>query len=232
MKYTTKNGYRIKSDMTTYQCHSCVDRNLSGSRIKLGMMVLLTGLVTIANAANIAQLPQTGQTNTLPVNPAPAGSDGALPQGKAWPTTRFVADASGNCITDQLTGLMWVKDLNTVNSGSVLNWGTALTTANNGTWCGYTDWRMPNINELLSLVNYAYDSQDNWLMYGSGNSSSPACSGACFANLQFTSYWSSSSLAMDITQAWIVRVDGGTGVIQKENPSYNNYRLFPVRGGQ
>lgn len=209
MNYTTVSKCRIKSSM---------------------LVLLLTCLVTIANAANVALVPQTGQTATLPLDPAPANSDGALQKGQAWPTPRFVADASGNCITDKLTGLMWVKDLNTVNSGATLNWSTGLTTAANGSWCGYTDWRMPNINELRSLINYAYANQANWLMYGSGNNITPDCSGACFANVRANNYWTSSSYANNTTFAWCVSVFSGvTGTPDKSNSSY---LLFPVRGGQ
>jgi len=197
--------------------------------ISLGM--LLSWLYISSNANNVALVPQTGQTSTVPINPAPTGSDGALQKGKAWPTTRFVLDARGNCITDTLTGLMWVKDLNTVNGGNPLNWSTALTTANNGTWCGYDDWRVPNINELNSLVNYAYASQANWLMYGSGSLGSPACNGACFVNIQVMTYcWSSSSSADNPNIAWDVSMS--SGYISFSNKSSSGNQLFPVRGGQ
>jgi len=193
---------------------------------------ILAGLYVSGNAANIALVPQTGQTATLPLT-APSDSDGALRKGTAWPTTRFVADASGNCITDNLTGLMWVKDLNTVNGGNTLNWNTALTTANDGTWCGYSDWRMPNINELRSLVNYGYANQANWLMYGSGSSGSAACSGACFANVQANYYWSSSSAAHYTANAWDVSLyNGYIGTLGKSQSLSSSDRLFPVRGGQ
>ncbi len=201
----------------------------SGIAIKLWL--LLAGLIGLTNAANISYIAQTGQTSTLPVDPAPANSDGALQKGAAWPSTRFVADPSGNCITDNLTGLMWIKDLDTVNGRATLNWATALTLADSGTWCGYSDWRMPNVNELRSLVNYGYASSANWLMYGSGSSGSPACSGACFANVQASGYWSSSSSASGTTSAWHVSMfNGGIGTLDKSNSVSN--RLFPVRGGQ
>ena len=209
MNYTTVSKCRIKSSM---------------------LVLLLTCLVTIANAANVALVPQTGQTATLPLDPAPANSDGALQKGQAWPTPRFVADASGNCITDKLTGLMWVKDLATVNNGGSLAWATGLTTAANGSWCGYTDWRMPNINELRSLVNYAYASPASWLMYGSGSSGAPACSGACFVNVvQVCFYWASSSSAGNTATAWVVSMGNGDISTGDKGASFP---LFPVRGGQ
>jgi hypothetical protein len=195
--------------------------------ISLG--VLLFGLYLSGNAANLALVPQTGQTSTLPLA-APTNSDGDLRKGAAWPSTRFVADPSGNCITDNLTGLMWVKDLDTVNGGNYIDWYNALTTADNGTWCGYTDWRMPNINELRSLANYGYASPANWLMYGSGSLGSPACSGVCFANVK-TNYWTSSSSASNPASAWNFTIsNGNTGTNPKT--SGNTVQLFPVRGGQ
>lgn len=201
----------------------------SGIAIKLWL--LLAGLIGLTNAANISYIAQTGQTSTLPVSPAPANSDGALQKGKAWPNTRFVADPSGNCITDNLTGLMWVKDLDMVNGGATLDWATALTLADSGTWCGYSDWRMPNINELRSLVNYGYVSPANWLKYGSGTIGSPACSGACFAKVQEANYWTSSSAASDPTAAWHLNMTYGyIGTTGKS--SGTSGRLFPVRGGQ
>lgn len=207
--------------------------------ISLG--VLLAGLYISSNAADVAMLPQTGQQNNVPTGcttpgsnnciASPTNSDGALRKGVAWPTTRFTLDASGNCITDNLTGLMWVKDLNTVNSGNTLDWNIGLTTADNGSWCGYSDWRMPNVNELRSLINYGYASPADWLMYGSGSAGLPACSGACFVNVQADYYWSSSSYASLANTAWVVfMLSGKVGSSSKIENASN--RLFPVRGGQ
>lgn len=201
------------------------------NRRLVSLCILLSGLYISANAANVALIPQTGQTSTLPFT-APQYSDGALRKGASWPTIRFTLDTSGKCITDNLTGLMWVKNLNTVNGGAPLTWSTALSVADNGNWCGYDDWRMPNINELSSLVNYSYASPANWLMYGSGNSGSPVCSGVCFANVQAGKYWSSSTATYDSQWAWYVNMGAGGGG-NYFNPKNDNssYRLFPVRGG-
>lgn len=190
-----------------------------------GLGILLAGLYLSSNAVNMALVPQTGQTSTMPLNPAPAGSDGALQKGAAWPRTRFTTDTSGNCIIDTLTGLMWVRDLNTVNSGNALGWDTALTIAGNGTWCGYSDWRVPNVNELRSLVNYGKSSPAAWLNVTGG-----------FSNVVANSYWSSSSYASSNSNtpaaAWLVNMyDGSVGVTGKSG-SDNVRRLLPVRGGR
>lgn len=192
--------------------------------VQLGL--LLGGGLTVVNAANVALVPQTGQTATVPVNPAPADSDGALQKGKAWPTTRFTLDTSGNCITDNLTGLMWVRDLNMVDSGNTFNWETALSNANSANWCGYDDWRVPNINELRSLVNYGKSSPASWL------NTAMASGGGGFSNVQSANYWSSSIYANNTAFVW--RVNMNSGSVGAGGMGNNNVDiwLFPVRGGQ
>jgi len=200
-------------------------------KILLGILFLCTGLCKITNAANIAYVIKTGQNSTTPVVSPPAGSDGALQKGQSLPASRFVVDVNNSdCITDKLTGLMWVRDVNMVNGGTELNWNDALSVAKDNHWCGYVDWRIPNVNELLSLVDYAFSNQANRLKYGTGNSSSPACDGVCFKNISENIYWSSSTYANTPTNAWgVSMVGGGTAFAHKVN---NNYRLLPVRGGR
>ena len=90
-------------------------------------------------------LPRTGQTTSYAT-----GDDGDLKAGVAWPANRFTSGTGSeiDCITDNLTGLMWAK------AGlASANWGSALSTINASNLCGHDDWRMPNINEFESLVN-------------------------------------------------------------------------------
>jgi hypothetical protein len=62
-------------------------------------------------------------------------------------------------VTDAATGLIWMK----VDSGALkagkkkdgkLNWQEALDWAENLTYAGRSDWRLPNVKELQSIVNY------------------------------------------------------------------------------
>ena len=53
-------------------------------------------------------------------------------------------------ITDTSTGLMWQ---NATASGTY-SWREALAYCENLTWAGHSDWRLPNRNELQSLINY------------------------------------------------------------------------------
>ena len=52
-------------------------------------------------------------------------------------------------VTDSTTGLIWQK-----GEAAGKNWKEALEYCENLTYAGYTDWRLPNINELTSLLNY------------------------------------------------------------------------------
>ena len=183
-----------------------------------------------------AAVAQTGQTPTLPYT-AQSGSDGALQMGIPYPSPRFSVESSdAQCITDNLTGLTWVRDPSTINNGNSLAWSSALDIADNGSWCGYSDWRVPNINEFRSLVNYAYNSQINWLMYGSGSSEVPACDGACFSNLTqvlVNYFWSSTTYPNNADSALCLGLDGGSYSDFPKPGDEGGYTcgVWPVRGG-
>ncbi len=77
----------------------------------------------------------------------------------------YTNNADGT-VTDLQTGLMWMQCLVGLNgagcatgSASTFTWDVALqqpqTLNNNGGFANYTDWRLPNIKELESLVEYA-----------------------------------------------------------------------------
>ncbi|MEK6545698.1 MAG: DUF1566 domain-containing protein, partial [Nitrospinota bacterium] len=95
-----------------------------------------------------------------------------------------------DCVTDNLTGLMWVKS----PDSTTRTWADALTYANNLSLCGYSDWRLPNINELESLINAEQSNIASWLN----------TQGFSF-NLQALYYWSSTTYANYTGYAWYVR---------------------------
>jgi hypothetical protein len=100
---------------------------------------------------------KTGQTTSYA-----AGDDGDLEKGVAWPDPRFTDHGDGT-VTDNLTGLIWLKNANCFGRRT---WNQALSECNNlaNGSCGLTDgssagdWRLPNVRELQSLVDYSrYD---------------------------------------------------------------------------
>lgn len=126
------------------------------------------------------QLPRTGQAVCYepsggPVGCPGTGQDGDLKAGAPWPNPRFMA--SGDCVTDRLTGLMWVK----APDSTKRSWGNALAHANAMELCDHADWRLPNANEMESLVNAEVTNTASWL------------NGQGFTAIQPDAYWTSTS---------------------------------------
>ena len=182
--------------------------------------ILLLFVIPSFAFAGTVQLPQTGQTSTYY-----GGDDGDLRAGVPWPDPRFMV--SGDCVTDNLTGLMWTKNANM--PGGTRNWQGALdyvaNTVNSGAGtCGHSDWRLPNVNELESLVNAEQTNGADWL------------NGQGFANVQAYWYWSSSTLASYTYYAWIIHmkhgyVDYHFKYYLYDEPDSHNY-VWPVRAEQ
>jgi hypothetical protein len=120
-------------------------------------------------------------------------------------------DNGDGTVTDNSTGLMWEQ----AGSPETLKWERALsycTTLNIG---NYTDWRMPTIKELRSLVDYSR-------YY-------PAIDTAFFPDTETSFYWSSTTYANNPYSAWgVYFYSGNDGYINKTK--YNYVRA--VRGGQ
>jgi hypothetical protein len=194
-------------------------------------------IVTVTVATSAIILPKTGQTicsdsTGTVIACTNTGQNGELQRGVAWPVPRFAVNAD-TTITDNLTGLVWTqygnvmptRDSNwdmdgTTNDGGV-TWQHALdyvAKLNTENYLGHNDWRLPNIKELKSLVNYSQSDIATWL-----NSQG-------FTNVQAESYWSSTSQTAAAQVAWSVYMYGGG--VEDVPKSINMLYVWPVRSGQ
>jgi hypothetical protein len=138
--------------------------------------------VRTTSSLGTISLPKTGQTASYAT-----GDDGDLEVGVAWPAPRFTDNGNGT-ITDNLTGLMWEKTL----SSTTRLWAPALDYAENLTLAGFTDWHLPNINQLESITNSAATSWKTWL------------ESQGFVNVTEGVYWSSTTYAPGTGNAWFI----------------------------
>ena len=70
-------------------------------------------------------------------------------RGDDYGVNDFVTTGNGT-ITDNSTGLMWAQ----TDGGEKMDWANALVYAENSSLAGYSDWRLPNVKELQSIVDY------------------------------------------------------------------------------
>lgn len=177
-------------------------------------------------ADKVASLPRTGQTVSYA-----AGDDFSAQKGIAWPSARFTDNGNGT-VTDRLTGLVWMKNAGCFNP---MNWSAALTAANQlaSGACGLTDgsvagqWRMPNVNELESVVDVSR--------------ANPAVSASApFTNIALANaYWSSTTYTALTTNAMAIRFTDGRWINGADpgDGSFNNAKttstnsLWAVRSG-
>ncbi len=153
-------------------------------------------------------LARTGQITSY----AP-GDDGDLQMGVLSPTPRFTDNGDGTA-TDRLTGLTWTKD------GSLYfgQWLGALDTCNSYSVGDLDDWRMPNIRELESLLDYEQVSPMLPL-------------GHPFTNIQLGDpYWSSTTNAYFDTYHDAFAVDMNSGLLRAW-PKLSGGYVLCVRGG-
>lgn len=140
------------------------------------------------------------------------------------PDSRYVLKVDGTVI-DKKTELVWMRcTLGQTWDGSVCkgsasshDWQQALQKAKNSVFAGQSDWRLPNLKELQSLIE--------------GRCFSPAVNKAIFPNpssTSFRSFWSSTPDTDNNGGSWGVDFNYGLGKAFSKSSALS-VRL--VRGG-
>ncbi|OGG99090.1 MAG: hypothetical protein A2600_00480 [Candidatus Lambdaproteobacteria bacterium RIFOXYD1_FULL_56_27] len=101
------------------------------------------------------------------------------------------ADHGNQTVTDLSTGLMWDQ-----RETTTMTWTAALSYCENLSLAGQTDWRLPNRNELESLVDDT-------------KTSAPTINTTYFPSAVSDYYWSSTTYALLSTIAWLVNFNLG-----------------------
>lgn len=165
-------------------------------------------------------LPDTGQTQCYDNGSPPlagacpngnAGQDGDYSPAAAAPSYRDNGDFT---VTDNRTGLMWKRctegknnDATCTGTAATYVWTSALSQCETLTFAGYSDWRLPNMKELISILNYA--------------NLNPSINITYFPSTINGFYWSGTTYVGSTPNAWYVYfADGGVTNSLKVNTYY------------
>ncbi len=159
-------------------------------------------------------LPATGQTACYDNdgNPIDCGStaypgqDGFYRRG--CPTANRFVDNGDGTVTDHCTGLVWQK----ATAPGTYTWQEALQYCENLTLAGHNDWRLPNVRELQSILDYG-----RW----------KSTIDPVFGTTSDADYWSSSTYALNRHLAWYANF--GYGLVYGYYKTNANY-VRAVRG--
>ena len=196
--------------------------------------------MTICFDNNGYQIPCDGTT----------GQDGDINAGIPLPNPRFTDNEDGT-VSDNLTGLVWLKDANCIQTnypdfdnddivwdGKVI-WYHALDFVdgiNDGIYpdcgAGYTDWRLPNLREIHSLVNYGFKPPSLSDTAGTGQMSE----GDPFINVAWKAgsdveYWTSTTMldtGLDSISSYSLEFNQGK--IDGGGKNEGEFYVWPVRG--
>ncbi|WP_405598123.1 MULTISPECIES: DUF1566 domain-containing protein [unclassified Pseudoalteromonas] len=137
---------------------------------------------------------------------------------KTTPNEHFSINGDGT-VTDKKTNLMWMRcslgqtwDSNNCSgdtSSALLTWRNALNIAESETFASYTDWRLPNVKELETIIEHSCHSPaiNKYIFPGTIQSRKDSIDETRFIAM----YWSSSIDSNYSSIAW--KVDFLTGTL-------------------
>ena len=201
-------------------------------KIVFSVLIITFTVLSTAIIALSTPLPDTGQTkcydaNGNEINPCPSPGQDFYGQDAQYICNpqSYTMLAGGIMVQDNVTGLIWenkTDDSSIHDKDNTYNWYDAqsvfIATLNSQNYGGYSDWRLPTIKELSTLV-------DSSIPYPG-----PTINTDYFHNTVSSRYWSSTTTAGNPSYAWIV--DFCCGGTYSYDKSSVYYYLRAVRGGQ
>ncbi len=157
---------------------------------------------------------KTGQTSVYRT-----GDDGSKSKGKAF---SYTDSGSGLSVTDNVTGLMWAKSGTAAGCRSSIIWSNAIDWAVGLKFDGYSDWRMPNITELQSIL------------VRDASLGSPYINKTWFPNTPVAANFCMSSTAVAANASYIIHINLTVpdGSFMGRGDLYSGSFVRAVRGGE
>ena len=130
--------------------------------------------------------------------------------------------AAQQCTTDNVTGLVWETKADANAQAATYTYdqlAAYVSAVNAASRCGKSDWRLPTVNELVTLVDFS-------LATGS------AADATGFPNQAANRYWTADTVAGTTANAWFVDF-GNQGLVSfdnKNSTTYTTYRVLLVSG--
>ncbi|MCF6262957.1 MAG: DUF1566 domain-containing protein [Xanthomonadales bacterium] len=125
-----------------------------------------------------------------------------------WPDARYEINTADEVVLDVVTGLMWKRCSEGLSGENcetgipfLRGWSAALAipqTLNLTGFAEYTDWRLPNIEELRSIAAI--------------NCDSPAINEVAFPNTDPLLFWTSTAIRHDHSPAWNLNFRRGESI--------------------
>lgn len=172
-------------------------------------------------------IPLSALLSMLALAPAALGQTCNSSMVDTMPNSRYQASSDGTAI-DLQTGLMWMRcalgqTWNSTNSkcsgtAKAYDWKGSLQAAQtldqSGGFAGYTDWRLPNLRELMSIDRYYC--------------TNPTINLDAFPETPSDAFWSSSPLEGSTGEIWTLDFNAGHAVYE---PTSSTYAVRLVRAG-
>jgi len=147
---------------------------------------------------------------------------GDLVQGDGDPDSKFYICKAAHSEPSEPPSYYWIETIWTASAANLTTpaqfaWSDALTGCNGLQYAGHDDWRVPNLLEMLSVLDLSPSVSYPWVV-------------DAFPNIKLGNYWTSSTFRESSGDAWRFRtVDAPMLTVASKTSTMH---VLPVRGGR